>query len=90
MGSYRYEAVNEQGKTVAGVIDAQSLDHANELLAGRGLAPLALRDEAGATGREGRLAGLMKQVNPEELILFTKQLSTMMRAGIPEIGRAHV
>lgn len=83
MGSYRYEAVNEQGKTVAGVIEAQSLDHANELLAGRGLAPLGLRDETGAAGRESRLSGLMKQVNPEELILFTKQLSTMMRAGIP-------
>lgn len=86
MGTYRYEAVNEQGKTVAGVLEAQSLDHANEVLAGRGLAPLALRDEAGAGAAGG--AGdwtrfFQKKVKPEELILFTKQLSTMMRAGIP-------
>jgi type IV pilus assembly protein PilC len=84
MGSYRYEAVNELGKTVAGVIEAQSLDHANEVLAGRGLAPLELRDESGAAAGENRLARMFrKKVTPEDLILFTKQLSTMMRAGIP-------
>ena len=84
MGTYRYEAVNDQGKTVAGLIEAQSPDHANELLAGRGLAPLSMRDEAGSakTGG-GRLSRMFNKVHPEELILFTKQLSTMLRAGIP-------
>lgn len=84
MGTYRYEAVNDQGKTVAGLIEAQSLDHANELLAGRGLAPLSMRDEVGSAEAGGsRFSRMFNKVHPEELILFTKQLSTMLRAGIP-------
>ncbi len=85
MNSYRYEAVNEMGKTVTGVIDAESLDHANDLLGARGLTPLSMRDETAAPGgqRLEKLARLFGSVHPEELILFTKQLSTMLRAGIP-------
>ena len=85
MSIYRYEAINEQGKTVAGRIQANSLDQANEMLTSRGLAPLGLgadADSAAAGG--GRFARMFqKKVTPEDLILFTKQLSTMMRAGIP-------
>ena len=84
MGSYRYEAVDEQGKTVSGAIEAQSLDHANDLLAARNLAPLSMREEgASASAGTGRFSRLFNAVHPEELILFTKQLSTMLRAGIP-------
>ena len=47
---YRYEAVDEMGRTVGGVIEAESPDQANDLLGARGLTPIALRDEtAGAT-----------------------------------------
>ncbi len=85
MSSYRYEAVNEAGKPVAGLIDAESPDHANDLLGARGLTLLALRDEAAAAPGRRRewLARLLSSVHPEELILFTKQLSTMLHAGIP-------
>ena len=85
MSSYRYEAVNEAGKPVAGLIDAESPDHANDLLGARGLTLLSLRDEAvAAPGRRREwLARLFSSVHPEELILFTKQLSTMLHAGIP-------
>ncbi len=85
MNSYRYEAVNEAGKTVSGRIDAESLDHANDLLGARGLTPLTMSDEsAAASGRRWeRLARLFNTVHPEELILYTKQLATMLKAGIP-------
>ncbi len=83
--SYRYEAVNEAGKTVSGLIDAESLDHANDLLGARGLTPLAMHDEiATASGKRWeQLIRFFSSVHPEELILFTKQLSTMLKAGIP-------
>jgi len=85
MNHYRYEALNEAGKAVGGRIDADSLDHANDLLNARGLTPLALNDEtAAAPGRRWeKLAQLLGSVHPEELILFTKQLATMLKAGIP-------
>ena len=85
MSTYRYEAVNDKGKTVAGLIEAESMDHANDLLGARGLTPLSLRDETAAAGRPrwDKLARLFNTVHPEELILYTKQLSTMLKAGIP-------
>ncbi len=85
MNSYRYEAVNEMGKTVSGLIDADSPDHANDLLGARGLTPVSMRDEAAANGRRGweGLSRLFSSVHAEELILFTKQLATMLKAGIP-------
>ena len=85
MSTYRYEAMNESGKTVAGVIDAESPDHANDLLSARGLTPLALRDDTAAelAPRWDKLARMLSTVHPEELILYTKQLATMLKAGIP-------
>lgn len=85
MSSYRYKALNEIGKIVVGSIEANSLDHANDLLAARGLSPLSMQDEAGPvqSGWVEKLNRLFNTVQPEELILFTKQLSTMLRAGIP-------
>ena len=85
MSTYRYEAVNDKGKTVAGLIEAESMDHANDLLGARGLSPLSMRDETAAAGRPrwDKIALLLNTVHPEELILYTKQLSTMLKAGIP-------
>ena len=85
MSTYRYEAVNDGGKTVAGVIEAESMDHANDLLGARGLTPTSMRDETAAAAgpRWQKIALLFNAVHPEELILYTKQLSTMLKAGIP-------
>ena len=85
MSTYRYEAVNDKGKTVAGLIEAESMDHANDLLGARGLSPLSMRDETAAARSPlwDKIALLLNTVHPEELILYTKQLSTMLKAGIP-------
>ncbi len=85
MNNYRYEAVNELGKTVTGLLDAESLDHANDLLSARGLTPMSMHDETAASSHPlwNKLAQYFTSVHPEELILYTKQLSTMLRAGIP-------
>ncbi|HAL92101.1 MAG TPA: type II secretion system F family protein [Verrucomicrobia bacterium] len=85
MSSYRYEAVDTGGKTVSGVIEAESMDHANDLLSARGFTPMSMRDEtaAPASRRWEKLSLMFNTVHPEELILFTKQLATMLKAGIP-------
>lgn len=85
MGRYQYKAVNEAGQTVKGSLEADSLDHANDILAARGLAitGLAAEGSARAAGNAESFLNRLRRVGPEELILFTKQLSTMLRAGIP-------
>ena len=85
MPRYAYTALSNTGKPVTGALDAQSIDHANELIAAQGLAVVDMDLESLRTGvrRVGRRLTRMQSVHAEELILFTKQLSTMLRAGIP-------
>ena len=85
MSRYTYRAVNNAGKFMTGALDAQSLDHANELVGARGLAALevAPETEGDRAHRMSKWLLRMHAVHAEELILFTKQLATMLRAGIP-------
>lgn len=85
MSHYSYKAVGSTGNPVSGYQDADSPDQANELLSARGLTVLSL-SELGLAGKAGGWEARLKQlhrITTEERILFTKQLSTMIRAGIP-------
>lgn len=87
MPKYSYEAINETGATISGVIDAESPDAARTLLLNRGWIPSRV---AGASER-GALPGISWEglqqrvggVSMQELILFTKQFRTMFLAGVP-------
>ncbi len=82
---YAYTAVDRSGRTVNGMLEAETPDHANDLLAARGLTVTHLSAEglAGKSGGFDAWLNRMRWVTSEELILFTKQLATMLRAGIP-------
>lgn len=82
MATYRYKAVNAAGRTVADVIEAASADQAGERLAAKGLVPLRLNVQASRGAAAGKGTGGGK-VTDQELILFTTQLATMLRAGVP-------
>ena len=87
MPKFAYEAINETGTTVEGVIEAESLDAARTILLSRGYIPSRV---AGASER-GALLGMSWEslqqrfsgVTMQELILFTKQFRTMFLAGVP-------
>ncbi len=87
MPKYSYEAINETGANVTGVIEADTLDAARNLLLSRGYIPSRV---TGASER-GALFGLSWEnlqqrfsgVSMQELILFTKQFRTMFLAGVP-------
>ncbi len=87
MPKFSYEAINETGASISGVIDAESLDAARTLLLSRGYIPSRV---TGASER-GALFGISWEsaqqrfsgVSMQELILFTKQFRTMFLAGVP-------
>lgn len=85
MGHYSYKAIDESGRETRGTVDAESLDLANDALAARGLTVTRIEAQggAGAPGAPASRLDLLRTVSAEELILFTKQLGTMLRAGIP-------
>jgi len=87
MPKYSYEAINETGASISGVIEADTLDAARTLLLNRGYIPSRV---TGASERGAILgvswASLEKRfsgVSMQELILFTKQFRTMFLAGVP-------
>ena len=85
MQTFSYQAVNESGVTISGTVEAESKDAAMTLLVGNGLIPSKVKPHASADqpGLSTRLSSMMHQVKMPELILFTKQFRTMVRAGIP-------
>jgi type IV pilus assembly protein PilC len=85
MSLFRYNAVTRNGRPVSGSIDADTVEEAGQLLLGRGLTPIQL-EPAQSLMRLPSLAQLraaVRAIKPRDLILFTKQFSTMLRAGMP-------
>lgn len=83
MPTYYYTAINQSGNTVTGNIDADSVDTANQILVGRGYIPQKMTERTpGAGFWEGDFRAMLTPVQPLDLILFTKQLRTMLKAGI--------
>jgi type II secretory pathway component PulF len=84
MPAYRYHAMNERGQKVAGVIDAESLNQAQDKLNESGLIPTSVKSDRTATdpATGGKGAGIFATVKAQDLILFTKQFQTLLRSGI--------
>ncbi len=85
MAKYYYQAITENGSSVSGSIDADSAEGATGALVARGYIPQKITD-ASRSGLGYFLTDLQEKLTPvklPELILFTKQLRTLIRAGVP-------
>ncbi|MCG6911846.1 MAG: type II secretion system F family protein [Deltaproteobacteria bacterium] len=85
MPKYTYQAINESGNTVSGDLEADSLDMANSILTSRGYIPSKVT-ETGQVVSPAFLRWLKEQftyIKTPELILFTKQFKTLIKAGVP-------
>jgi len=87
MPKFSYQAITESGSTTKGSLEADSLEAANALLAARGFIPTRVREDRPALGaaRGTTLGDLLTRVGAPELILFTKQFRTLIRAGVPMV-----
>lgn len=84
MPAYRYEAVDAAGKTDRGVIEADSPKQARTHLRTRGLTPLTV-DALGSAAQaaRGTAGGFGRRLSTQELALFTRQLASLIVAGLP-------
>jgi len=78
MITYAYQARNSEGKTISGVADAINEENAINTLMARGLMVLSLEEKA---VRPASRRGVY--VSTSDLVLFTRQLATMVDAGLP-------
>ena len=52
MKKYAYQAIDESGKTVSSVVEAESVEMANSILLTRGLIPTSVTTESGTSPRQ--------------------------------------
>src|SRR5476649_1350091 len=78
MITFSYQARDMSGKIVSGIQEALNEDNAVTSLMSRGLMVLSLQQKAAAS-RSHKKAWTVKET---DLVLFTRQLSTMIEAGI--------
>lgn len=78
MYTYNYQARDNQGKIIAGIQDALNEENAITSLMSRGLMVLSITQKGVASKRKKN-----SKVKETDLVLFTRQLATMIDAGIP-------
>jgi general secretion pathway protein F len=78
MGAYQYQALKKSGNACNGVIAADSERQARQLLREQGLFPTQIH-----ALRKNHLSKHKNKLSAEELSLFTRQLATLLAAGIP-------
>ncbi|MHC5038924.1 MAG: type II secretion system F family protein [Planctomycetota bacterium] len=86
MPKFRYQAKNQQGRKLSGTIIAQNETDAVGELRKQNLTVLSVREEGAPSFT---LFGMVKKraprprVKSDDLVVFTRQLATMVSAGIP-------
>lgn len=88
MPTYAYKSINESGANVSGELEAESREMATAILEARGYLPTQVNEKGGGDDARFSLNRLKERFTPvkaPELIIFTKQFKTMLRAGVPMV-----
>lgn len=84
MPKFNFTAIAANGKTIEGIMEADSIAAAQEQIARQGQIPTRVTPIKGSgVSSSSSLSNFFSKVNTAEIILFTKQLRTMLRTGIP-------
>lgn len=76
---FTYTATNKEGKTISGSAEATDRNTIIAMLTKQGLRPVVVKLETSKSSKKNR----GKKVKSKELVVFTRQLSTMISAGVP-------
>ncbi|PKF62957.1 MSHA biogenesis protein MshG [Psychromonas sp. psych-6C06] len=83
MAIYKYVGRDAQGSSVKGEIEANSMDTAADQIMQKGILPSSVKEKkAGGEGLDFS-AVFAAKVKPTDLIVFTRQIYSLTKAGIP-------
>ena len=85
MAFFRYKAVTPEGKVVEGTLEAVDQETVLARLQEQGQLPIKVfpgEDTGGLLSREIRLPWQRKKVPQKDLLIFTQELSTLVKAGL--------
>jgi type IV pilus assembly protein PilC len=76
--TYTYKGTNKQGNEVTGEVQGTNQTMAKAQLRKQGVVPKSVKKKA-----KPLLGGGGKKIKPADVAIFTRQLATMMKAGVP-------
>lgn len=85
MPAFDFVGIDARGKRQKGIIDADSQRHARQLLRDKGWVPVTVepaREKAGQGGGIAALAFLQPGLGAQDLALVTRQMATLVQAGL--------
>lgn len=83
MPSFRYKARSESGKSVSGTLEAPSREMVMSHLEEMGYTPVSVNEETTGVREGGGLFARFEKVKGKDLVMMTRQLHSLIRAGIP-------
>jgi general secretion pathway protein F len=84
MPAFRFEAIDQAGKSQKGVLDADSARAARSQLRTQGLTPLVVEAAGSRTrGERKQRLSLGKRLSQREQAILTRQLASLLIAGLP-------
>ncbi len=85
MPFYQYVARSPQGKTVTGSTEASTQSAVVKMLRDQGLIPTTIQQASAGAQVARKKAGRRGRVKLDDLVIFSRQMATMIRAGLPLI-----
>jgi general secretion pathway protein F len=83
VGAFEYTALDAGGHERKGILEGDTPRHIRQLLREQQLLPVTIAEVAQREAKRQRSFSLMRRVSPADLALFTRQLATLVRAGLP-------
>ena len=83
MGAFEYTALDTGGKERKGILEGDTPRHIRQLLRDKQLLPVTVNEVAQKESKRQRSFSVTRRVSTGDLSLFTRQLATLVRAGLP-------
>jgi general secretion pathway protein F len=83
MGAFEYTALDTGGRERKGILEGDTPRQVRQLLRERQLLPVSVNEVAQKEATQQKKFSLVKRVSAADLALFTRQLATLVRAGLP-------
>jgi type IV pilus assembly protein PilC len=80
---FAYQATTKDGRTISGTVEAANKQALLALLHRQEVHPVLIEVQKGKKFGDLKLFGPKKKVKLQDLVIFTRQLSTMISAGVP-------
>jgi len=82
MTIFKYKTIDQAGNPAEGVIEASNGDSAARKLLAKKLTPVKIVENKASSSGKGRFA-VKPRVKQDDIIVFTRQLVTLLKAGVP-------